>query len=208
LRRSQFIWAMLLAACLSVLAETELIMKDGSVLSGTRVERDGDIYVLTLEDGGAVVVPQALVEGVRLSGRGEPRPPRDPGDLPERAPRTVGGSPVADGPSGIRVAPPQTLAGRPDRPPTRSEQLEVFGSPSRFQGDVVDNEWEPSSDWDMDPQEKNNFAPSTWAEGPIDPTWEPESAWDEQEDVLAPSRSNWQKSIIDSTWTPTDGFNR
>ena len=53
----------------------------------------------------------------------------------------------------------------------------MFGEPAEFQKDIVDHSWEPTSDWDMDAEKQNNFAPSTFS-----------------------------KSIIDNSWTPTDGF--
>jgi len=174
----------LVAAAWLAAAETELILRDGRVLRGTELRRDGGNYVLTLESGDVITLPVELVEEVVLSGR-EP---------PERTP-------------GLRYTEPETLAGRPVDPPRTSEQVEALGPPARFQKGVVDNRWEPESDWDMDPSENNNFNPSTWAEGPVDSNWQPESAWDSREDVMKPGRSTFQKSIIDSEWTPTDSFN-
>jgi hypothetical protein len=161
----------LAASVMLVSAGTELVLRDGRVLSGKDVERDGGNYVLIMEDGGSITLPAELVESVRLTGEGEPR----------------------------------TLAGEPYSEPTREERLRVLGPRARFKEDIVDNDWEPSSDWEMTP-EKNNFNPSKWSKPPIDPSWEPESSWDEDKDVLASGRTKWKKSIIDSSWSPTDGF--
>ena len=163
--------------------QAELELLDGRILSGTDVRREGQIYVLTLEGGDTVTLPVELVTSVRLFGTGEKRTP-----------------------GVVRDEEPRTLAGGEIDVPTTSEQLEVLGEPSGFQKSIVNHDWVPESDWDMDPQEQNNFAPSTWQESPIDPEWKPESAWDADEDVLASSRSTWQKSSINSEWTPTDGF--
>ncbi len=175
----------------------ELVLQDGRVIEANDVRRDGGNYVVRLPTGETLTLPVEIVKTVRLTARGP---------FTSAEPRVVGGQAPPAGPSGLRVAEPETLAGRPVRPPTRSEQLETLGSPARFQRDIVDNRWTPKSDWDMDPVKGNNFNPSTWAKGPIDPNWQPESAWDPNSDMLAPSRSTWQKSNIDSTWTPTDAF--
>jgi hypothetical protein len=165
-------WLVVLSASIVlVFAGTEIVLRDGRVLSGKDLERDAGNYVLIQEDGSSITLPAELVESVRLTGEGKP----------------------------------QTLAGEPISPPTTEDQLRVFGSQARFKEDIVDNDWQPSSDWEMSP-EKNNFNPSTWSKGPVDSNWEPESSWDEDKDVLASGRTKWNKSIIDSTWSPTDGF--
>ena len=158
------------------LGQAELELIDGRVLAGTDVRREGAVYVLTLEGGDTISLPVELVASVRLFGKGDKR---------EKS---------------------RTLAGDEIDPPTRSEQLEVLGEPARFQKGAIDSSWAPKSDWDMDPQRQNNFAPSTWQKSPIDPALKPTSDWDADDDVLASSRSTWQKSPIDSKWTPTDGF--
>jgi hypothetical protein len=168
-------------AALPVCAGTELVLRDGTVLEGTAVQRLEGNYVLTIEGGEAITVPVELVEQVRLSGERE-------------------------APTGMRTGEPETLVGERITPPTRSEQTEKLGPPSRFQDDIVDNSWHPTTDWNMDPHTQNNFAPSTWSKGPIDPEWKPQSAWDTNEDVLASGRSEWRQGIIDPSWKPTDGF--
>jgi hypothetical protein len=198
-RRSALLLLGLIVAAGAALAATELVLQDGRVIEGVELRRDGDSYVLVLESGDAIVIPTVLVKVVRLAGARGP--------LTRAEPQELGEAPPA-GPSGLVRAEPRTLAGPEVRPPKTSEQLKVFGAPAQFQQDIVDNEWQPSSDWDMDPARQNNFAPSKWAENVIDPHWQPESAFDADKDVLAGSRSTFQKSIIDNSWAPTDGFAR
>jgi hypothetical protein len=205
---------MVILATHPVEGDTELVLVDGRVLQGTSVRRDGGEYVLTLETGDEISLPAELVESVRLRARREDEVPEETEPpLPGLGFRAAGPEPLSvappEGPSGLIVSDPQQLEGMPVRPRTPSEQTAVFGEPARFQPDIVDNSWEPSSDWDMDPEKNNNFAPSTWAEDIVDNSWEPKSAWDPHaEDVLKSGHSTWQKGVIDPTWTPTDGFTR
>jgi len=48
--------------------ETQLVLVDGRILGGTNVRRDGDEYVLLLDNGQEVTIPVPLVETVRLEG--------------------------------------------------------------------------------------------------------------------------------------------
>jgi hypothetical protein len=168
-------------------AKASLKLKDGRVLEGTDVRREGDLYILTIEGGAVVPVPAALVVEVGIES--------EPGD------------PAADElPTGLTYAEPQTLAGGPVEPPRTEDQLAVFGEPAKFQQDVVHTTLEPSY-WVLDPAE-NNFNPSTWSESPIDSEWHPTSAFDPNEDVMKASESTWSKGPIDSTWVPQDGFKK
>ena len=196
----------LIAIVMPTPGDTELQMVDGRVLRGTDLRRDNGTYVLTLESGAEIALPMELVESVRLVETDEPDEEWSPEDVHSGQPTELTGRPVPEGPTGLRSGGPQTLAGRTVTPPRTSEQLEVFGEPARFQEDIVDNRWEPQSDWEMNPEKQNNFAPSSWSKGVIDPNWEPKSAFDPQKDVLKNSRSTWSRSIVDSSWEPTDGF--
>ena len=186
--------ALLLLLAGSAADETQLVLIDGSVLSGTEIRREDGAYVLTLEDGGQATLPEELVEIVRLVGQAE-----------EPDPGLVAGDPIPPGPTGLRNAGPETLAGVPVEAPRTSEQLRALGPPARFQKDIIDPNWQPKSAWDED-EDVLADSRSTWAEDIIDPSWQPESAWDKDKDVLESSRSTWSKSIVDSTWAPTDGF--
>lgn len=182
----------IVAATVSVVrADAEVVLLNGQVVRGVDVRRDGGEYLVTLESEETIALPIELVEAVRLS---------------ETEPRILAGQPPPEGPSGVKVSEPETLAGTPVEPPKTSEQLEVFGEPAEFPSTFGDSGWAPR-EWEMD-SSQNDFNPSTWAESPADPTWEPESAWPADRDVLEASRSTWQKSITDPTWTPTDGFKR
>jgi hypothetical protein len=171
-------------ASLSPRAAT-LRLKDGRVLEGVDVRRDGNEFLLHLEGGAVIPVPVQLVEEVGLSAK-RPEPP-------EQVP-------------GLTYTEPQQLAGTPVEPPRTEEQLAVLGPPAQFQPDVVRPTLQPSY-WVPDP-EQHNWAPSKWAEGPIDPDWQPTNAFDPDKDVLAEGRSTWRKAPIDSSWTPTDGFKK
>jgi hypothetical protein len=187
-----------LAAALAsavALGGAELVLLDGRVLRGDSVRREGDLYVLTTE-AGETTMPADLVNAVRLTGEEEQAPPDRP----------IEGIP--DGPTGLRDAGPQQLAGAPVEPPTTREQTRALGEPSKVQRSIVNSEWAPTTDWNMDPAVQNNWAPSKFAESPIDPEWHPESAYDSNKDVLADSRSTFAKSPVDSSWTPTDGFKK
>jgi hypothetical protein len=165
-----------------------VVLKDGQVLEGTDVRRQGEEVLLTLDGGNVITLPDSIVKEIRLSGDG-----------------SAGKTPP---PTAFRTEGPETLAGNEVVPPRKSDQLANAGTTSRFQEDVVDPNWTPpGTDWDMDTS-NNDFAPSTWSRSPVDPDWEPDSAFDAREDVLAAGKSNWQKSIVDPTWKPEDGFRR
>ncbi len=203
--RSRLLSALLgLALGLSaVLAATELVLLDGRTIDAIDVRRDGGNYLVTLEGGDMIALPLEVVKTIRLTGKGTRK-------VEVTEPGLVAGQAVPEGPSGLRQSEPQTLAGERVRAPTTREQLGVLGPPARFQKGVVDSNWTPSSDWDMNANDphRNDFAPSTWSKGVVDPTWTPKSAFDANADVLADSRSSFQKGVVDSTWTPTDGFAR
>ena len=206
---------LLALSVLSVQGQTELVLVDGRVLKGERVRRDGGDYILTLESGDDISLPFELVESVRLASdraREEKRAAERASNLHPGfrtgEPETIAGTPPPDGPTGLRSDGPQQLAGQPVRQPTRAEQTAVLGEPAEFQKNIIDPSWTPTTDWNMDPQEQNNWAPSKWAEDIVDHSWEPESAFDPNKDVMEPSRSTFKKSIIDSSWEPTDGFKK
>jgi hypothetical protein len=197
----------------SALATVELVLTDGQVLPGVDVRREGNVYLLETESGAVLTFPVELVDQVRLAMKAEKK--KQSSGLPpgyrNEGPQQLGGQVLDEdnrGPSGMREAEPQTLAGQPTRPPRPSEQTAALGPRAQFQQDVVRNDWVPETDWNMDPHEQNNFAPSTWAESIVDDEWQPESAFDPNEDVMAPSRSEWRKGLSDPTWTPQDGFKK
>jgi len=200
--RLRWVFLALSALVLTPLAATvALKLKNGKVLEGDSVEREGELYVLIIRDGARIPLPPDLVESVSLAEAKEEAPPRRREEpfAEERPSR-----PRREAPTGWRTAEPEVLAGERIEAPTTEEQLAVFGEPARFQQDVVKSNLRPSY-WVMDPSQ-HNPNPARWAKAPVDSNWEPESAFDANKDVMAGSRSSFSKSIVDSSWQPTDGF--
>lgn len=201
---------LLLALCSqSMLAEVELLLVDGNVISGTEVVRKEGEYLLTTEAGDVVVIPAQLVASVSLKAASEPI---DPAPLSTAPSEQLAGDPVPlddpDAPaSGVQKADPQVLAGEPVKPVTAKEATEMLGEPSQFQKGVVDPSWQPSSDWDMNP-ENNNFAPSTWSKSIVDNSWTPESDYTGGNDVSNFAPSTFSDGVIDNSWQPEDGFKK
>jgi len=104
--------------------------------------------------------------------------------------------------TGMQVAEPVQLAGQPVQPSTPSQQLAVFGRPSRFQQGPQPDPIEPSY-WDLS-HDALADSRSTWIEPPNDPDWEPTSALGP--DQLANHESTWVKPPNDPTWVPQSGF--
>jgi hypothetical protein len=200
---------LLVAATQVVRPGAELVLSDGRVIEGVDVRREGQNYVLELESGERLTFPVALVEEVRLTGdEKEKQNQLRPGFRNAGQETLSGALPDDDAPTGLREAEPQTLAGREVRPPRPSEQTDALGPAAEFQKSIIDNEWRPETDWNMDPHEQNNFNPSEWAKGPVDPNWTPESAFDANKDVMESSRSEFQEGVVDNSWEPTDGFQK
>jgi len=185
-------------------SEVELVLKDGQVLKGVDVRRDGDLYELQTEGGQIVPIPSALVDEVRLiETKPEPVPVPQPGFINPGPQQLEGVQPA----QGMIEAEPQVLAGELIVPSTPAEQLEVFGTPSKFQKGVNDPSWHPSSDWDMS-QANNNFAPSTWQDSIIDESWHPTSDYSADTDVADFAPSKFTEDIIDPSWQPQDAFKK
>jgi len=182
-------------------AGASLVLEDGRVVEGIDVRREGGLYLLEQEDGSVLTLPIELVREVRLST--PPAPDPRTGLTYREGSQTLAGS--SERPAGVVVGQGQVVAGGEVRVPSTAEQLGVLGPPSKFADSIVDNEWTPSSDWDMDP-ENNNFNPSTWSKSIIDNEWEPTSDWDSDMENNNFNRSNWSKSVIDNEWKPKDAF--
>lgn len=203
MKRVLLIGLILLAASIqAVHPEAELVLRDGTIIRGADLRREGELYVVELEEGERLSLPGALVEEVRLSGEGgesAPSPGRGEAQLDadsfERESR----------PPEPRRVEPRVLAGTRVRPPRPSEQTRILGSPARFPKSIVDSGWTPRSDWEAN-RSGNDFRPSTWARSPLDPGWRPRSAFDPRVDVLESGRSRWQRSIVDPGWRPEDAF--
>jgi hypothetical protein len=176
--------APVLAAVLSgVSAGTQVVLQDGQAIDAEDVRRDGDVYVVELEAGGALTIPVSLVSEIRVAERGaQPKP------VP-----------------GLTYGEPEQLAGPLVDPLDPADAQAVFGEPSRFRPSVLDPNWEPTSGFPQGDVLADSR--STWRPSIIDPSWQPESGFPEG-DVLAGSRSTWREPIIDNTWVPEDGFKK
>jgi hypothetical protein len=198
-----------LVALAPALAGAELVLEDGQVLSGTSVERRGDLFHLELASGGVLPIPVELVLELRLTGEEPAESESDPDEVPAQPAPTAEGA--EDEPaSGMRRSEPRTLAGRPGGAELRKphEQLAVLGPPARFRRGVFDPVWRPSSDWGGPATDVTQFNPARWYRPPIDPRWQPSSDYTRGSDVTQFNPVHWYRPPISSTWWPTDGFRR
>ncbi|GEM_PF-4378048 len=198
-----FPWILLLSAPL--FAGATLTLQDGQVLKGTDLQRKGSFYILHLATGGFITLPVDVVKEFALTDEGEPdgapalknQATGSPVQriLPDR--RTESEEETAD------ESPPETA---PPVLPGRQDMIDPLGKKSSvFRNGVVDPNWTPSSDWDMD-TERNNFRPTRWSESPLDPSWNPTSWFSDRPDSFDGRSVHWQRSVVDNGWTPSDGF--
>ena len=169
----------------SVLAEAQpsLVLTDGQTIKGNEIQRLGDMYFVTMEDGNIATFPIALVKEIKLVDDPRPSPP-----------------------PGFDYSPAKTLAGPTKRhSQDPKEQLKVLGPPARWTQNVIDPTWVPVSAYDPD-RDVLAASRSTWSKSAVDTTWIPKSAYDQYKDVFAGSRATWVKSVIDTTWEPRDGW--
>ena len=181
---------LLLAAVGSARAGAEIVLRDGQILTGKDVQKDGAVYKLKLEDGRELSVPVALVRELRLSSeRGEVTA------TPE------GGAPAPAAPTqpGSTVSEPTNLAGG-----VMSRSSLPDGGVSAGNPVTPFAQWEPKSDW---PKQGSEWPKSDWPK-PEDPKtiWTPESSLKPDQSNFNPS--TWSKSGINQDWTPTDGFRK
>lgn len=165
-------------------AGAELTLTDGTVLSGTSLERKDHLYLLTTEDGEVVTVPVEQVKTFRLF------------DDPEAAP------------SAIKLEPPRTLSGPDPETPRFAgppEQIAAFRRPpAAFRPDAVRSRWEPEDAFAG--RDVTQFNPARWYRAPIDPTWTPTPALKNRGDVTHFNPARWYRPPIDPIWRPKDGF--
>ena len=170
-------WLVLVATWHPATAGVKLLLEDGQVIEGRSMERKESMYLLTLETGNVLPIPAPLVAKIEWTE------------------------------DGLTKTEPETLAGDPEaaKLPTLTEQMQVLkASTSVFRPSVINPNWVPVSDWDLDPQRGNNFHPVHWYRPPIDPHWKPTSSLGEDMSNFNPVR--WYRAPIDPTWRPTDGF--
>jgi len=180
--------AVVAVACATVgfpaLAGAELLLADGTTLSGISVELKQGIYFLEREEGEIVPVPRELVSELRLTGDDDP--------------------PV----TGIQLAEAETLVGPEEGPrlPKRSEQTRVLDDgPKSIARGVIAPRWQPRDGWNVS-SATHEFAPADWYRPPIDPDWTPRSAYRVSDDVTEFNPVHWYSSPINPTWWPVDGF--
>jgi hypothetical protein len=151
----EFVLLSAIAAAAGGQAELELV--DGRVLVGSEVRQDGDVYVLTLENGESLTFPLDLVETVRLFQKGEPTPAERLEVLgkPARFQRAI-------------VDSSWTPKSDWDMDPEKQNNFR----PSAWQESPIDSSWTPTSGFD---ESKDVMAEgrSTWQKGRIDSSWMP-----------------------------------
>ena len=179
-----FAAAVSLAAALAARADASLVLTDGQVIKGKEITRQGDNYLVTMSGGNAVPFPAALVREVRISDDADVPPPLPPGR---------------------EYAEPKPITGPlyPSQDP--SDQLKVFGPPTKWQQDAVDTSWTPTNAYDTT-KDVMAGSRSTWSKSAVDTTWTPTNAYDTTKDVMAGSRSTWSSDAVDTTWKPQDGW--
>jgi hypothetical protein len=195
----------LLATAPAAVADFELLLGDGQLLSGVDVRRVRGEYLLELESGQTLSIPEELVAEVRITA-GVAR------DVRKAEPRQLEGKELdlddEEAPhTGVRKADPEVLAGDEVNPPRTSEQLEALGDPARFSKGVFNPNWRPESVYDRS-NDVSDFNPSTWTDSVIDPNWQPDSDYTWSSDVSDFSPSRFTDSIIEPSWEPRDGFEK
>jgi len=189
----------------ATLANFELLLEDGRLLSGVDVRREEGQYLLEMLDGQTIPIPEELVAEVRITAGVAP-------GVVKADPLQVAGNEIdlddEDRPaSGLVKGTPEVLAGELVRPPRTSEQTAALGPPAEFARDIIDPNWRPESVFNAS-NDVTNFAPSTWAESIIDHDWKPESDYTQKSDVSNFAPSTFTESIIDNSWQPQDGFRK
>jgi hypothetical protein len=202
--------AVLVCGPTAILAASSVVLSDGQVIKGTDIRRDGDSYYVSLSDGNTAVFPASLVKEIRIEDDAPAPPPSTqlagpvvavPGS--DIAPTQIAGPGVT--PPGSANTRPAQLAGPVVTPPNPSDQLKVFGPPTKWSKDAVDTTYVPKNAYDPNADVMANSR-STWSKDAVDTTYVPKNAYDPNADVMASSKSTWSKSAVDTTWQPQDGF--
>ena len=195
-------WAWLLLPVLlaapAVLADAHLVLQDGQVLSGTSVELQDDLYLLTLESGDVLPLPVALVREVHRSAT----PKQD-----DEAEDEIDSLPILE----TEIVPVQTREqpsahiGVTERPRRLIELPDGGRSASNFSQSLVDPDFRLSSGY-----EENSmlgvFDTSFWTDGVLDSNWVDESGFDLPEGVPALRPDRWNKAAQRPFWKPKEGF--
>jgi len=211
MRTSRFLTLVLvvigsLVAVAPLFADVELLLQDGSHIKGVEVRLERGEYLLDQADGVRLVIPQGLVQELRLLG-----PSRlHPGVIQDK-PRTLAGEvqPIEPDENADNAMLNGWVRGKPrdlNGPATsfvpRTEQLAVFGEPSRFPQNKLDYNFLPVSGLDLT-YDVLEASRSTWLRTSFQVIWNPPSVFDGKKDVLANSRSRWAGEAP-SEWLPDD----
>jgi hypothetical protein len=180
-------------------ADAHLVLRDGQVLSGTSLEQEDGLYLLTLESGDVLPLPAALVLEVHRSAtRAEEDPAEQdgPAPLPQLEMELVPAQP--------RELPSDDI-GVPERPRRLIELPDGGRSASTFSRSLIDPAYVLESGYAERPM-LGVFDESLWGGGPLDPNWKLDSGWElpEGEPTLHPDR--WNKAAQRPFWKPKDGF--
>jgi hypothetical protein len=207
--------ALLLFALMAVVglawADDEVVLKDGQHIRGLEVHRVGDVFLVTLPDGGLLSLPIDSVLEVQLGEGKQPGP-----DIPPALLKTPPNETRAAGPA-LNQMPGQsdkegtakTLAGPPVHALTWQEQLAVFDHPWEPRPPVFSPVWTPENSlqpwqvWAPAP-----YKPPTWQAPTFDPVWQPTPAWNPGVDVLESGRVHWAPPVLDPIWSPGGAFDR
>jgi len=158
----------------------ELTLIDGTVLSGSGLERARDGVYLLSRDGQVLTIPVELVKKLHLTGEEDPAP------------------------TAFRLAGPEVLAGDKIDPPRAEQQLAAFGRPpAQFRRGAVDPNWNPPSALGPD---ATDFHPVKWFRAPTDPVWTPTSAFKSSKDATRFNPVRWFDAPTKPAWHPTSGF--
>src|SRR5262245_21805860 len=158
----------------------QLTLSNGTVLSGSDLERTREGVYLLSRDGEVLAVPVELVKKIHLTGEDDAAP------------------------TGLRLAGAELLAGDVVEPPRAHEQLAAFGRPpASFRVGAVDPYWTPVSALGPD---VSDFHPVRWFRAPTDPNWTPSSAFLASKDATEFSPVRWFQAPTNPVWRPTSGF--
>lgn len=164
-------------------AGAELVLQDGTVLTGTDVVRTRDgAYALTLAEDNIITIPVSLVAKIHLTGGEDPAP------------------------TAFKIAIPTNLVGpkEPFEPPSTREQLDAFGrAAATFREGAVPTDWTPVNALGPD---ATQFNPVRWMKGPTGFNWTPTSAYRASQDVTQFSPAKWRVPMRDPSWYPVNGF--
>jgi hypothetical protein len=188
-----------LPAASVVSADDHLVLSDGQVLSGSSVELQGDLYLLTLESGDVLPLPVALVREVHRAAKPEPSTDADNEDLDVL--------PVFETEiltDRARELPSEDL-GVVERPRRLIELPDDGRSASTFSQSLVDPDFRLTSGYEQNSM-LGVFDTSFWPGATLDSDWGMESGFELPEGEPATHPDRWNKAAQGPIWKPKEGF--